>query len=61
MENFKSEFKGISKCFYENFVVLNPDKCQFMVIGDPNYTCKILHVMVRQQNIGKKKHVRRNN
>ena len=31
-------FLRISKQFHKNIMVLNPDKCRFMVLGDPNYT-----------------------
>ena len=37
--NLKADFLRISKWFHENFMVLNPDKCHFMVLGDSNCTC----------------------
>ena len=39
MENLKAYFLRISKWFHENFMVLKPDKCHFMVLGDSNCTC----------------------
>ena len=38
-ENLKADFLRISKWFHKNFMVLNPDKCHFMVLGDANCTC----------------------
>ena len=39
IENLKANFLWISKWFHENFMVLNHDKCHFMVLGDLNCTC----------------------
>ena len=39
IENLKADFLRISKWFHENFMVLNPFKCLFMVLGDSNCTC----------------------
>ena len=39
IENLKADFLRISKWFHENFMVLNPDKSHFMVLGDSNFTC----------------------
>ena len=38
-ENLKVDFFRISKWFHETFLILNPDECHFMVIGDSNCTC----------------------
>ena len=46
-----------SKIYHRNLAApysLSPDKCNFMVLGDPSYTCN-LNVMVQQQNVTKKK------
>ena len=41
-ENFKMFLNF--RCFFNNFLVLNSDKCQFMTLGTPNtllkYKCK---------------------
>ena len=39
IENLKTGFLKISKWFHKNFMVLNPDKFHFMVLGDLNCTC----------------------
>ena len=39
IENLKADFLWISKWFHENFMVLNPNKCRFMVLGNSNFTC----------------------
>ena len=39
IENLRANFLRTSKWFHENFMVLNPDKCHFMVLGDSNCTC----------------------
>lgn len=41
IENLKANFLGISKQFHEILKVTNLDKCHFMVLGDPNYTCNL--------------------
>ena len=38
-ENLKVDFLRISKWVQENFMVLNSDKCNFVVLVDSNYTC----------------------
>ena len=38
IENLKADFLKISKWFHESFMVLNPGKCHFMVLGDSNCT-----------------------
>ena len=38
IENLKVDFLRISKWSRENFMVLNPDKFYFMVLGDSNCT-----------------------
>ena len=38
IEKLKAIFLRISKWFYENVIVLNPNKCHFMVLGDSNCT-----------------------
>ena len=46
-----------TKIYHRNLAApysLSPDKCNFMVLGDPSYTCN-LNVMVQQQNVTKKK------
>ena len=37
-ENLKADFLRISKWFHENCMIINPDKCHFMVLGDSNCT-----------------------
>ena len=39
IENPKADFERISTWFHENCMVVNPDKCHFMVLGDSNCTC----------------------
>ena len=39
IENLKADFLRISKWFHENVMVLNPDKCYFVVLGDSHATC----------------------
>ena len=39
IENVEADFLKISKWSHENFMVLNPGKCYFMVLGDSNCTC----------------------
>ena len=39
IENLKADFLWISKWFHENFMVLNHNKCRFMVLGNSNFTC----------------------
>ena len=39
IENLKANSSWISKWFHKNFMVLNPDKFHFMVLGDSNCTC----------------------
>ena len=39
IENLKADFLWISKWFHENFMVLNPNKCRFMVLGNSNFIC----------------------
>ena len=41
IENLKADFLWISKWFHENFMVLNPKKCHFMVLGNSNFTCNL--------------------
>ena len=41
IENLKSNLLRISKWFHENFMVLNPDKCHVMVLGDLSFTCNL--------------------
>ena len=41
IENLKSNLLRISKWFHENFMVLNPDKCHVMVLGDLGFTCNL--------------------
>ena len=41
IESLKADFLRISKWLHENFMVLNPDKCHFMVLGDSNCTCNL--------------------
>ena len=38
IENLKADFLRISKWFHGNVLVLNRDKCHFMVLGDSNCT-----------------------
>lgn len=37
IENLKADFIRISKYFHGNFIVRNPDKCHFTVLGEPKY------------------------
>lgn len=53
IENLKANFLRIFKRYHETFMVLNPDKCHFMALGDPNYTCN-LNAMVKQYNEARK-------
>ena len=39
IENLKANFLRISTWFHEKFMVTNPDKYHFMVLGDSNCTC----------------------
>ena len=32
--NLKQEFSKLSNWFFDNYVVLNPEKCHFMLFGD---------------------------
>ena len=38
IEKLKANFLRISKWFHENVIVLNPNKCHSMVLGDYNCT-----------------------
>ena len=38
IENLKADFLKMSRWFHKNFMVLNPDKCHFMVLGGSNCT-----------------------
>ena len=42
INNLKQDSSKIFKCFYENFVILNPDKCYFLTLGfqdaQPNFS-----------------------
>ena len=33
MNSLSHDFTILSKCFYNNFMVVNPDKCSFMLLG----------------------------
>ena len=33
MNSLSPDFTVLSKWFYNNFMVLNPDKCSFMLLG----------------------------
>ena len=42
IKNRKADFLRIFKWSHESFMVLNPDKFHFMVLGDSNSTCSFI-------------------
>ena len=54
MNSLSHDFNILSEWFYNNFMVLNPDKCSFMLLGVDTYIHTYTHEYLKERHFYEK-------